>query len=182
MVFSINDMRAQLVGGGSRVSHFQVIITNPINSTADLKAPFMVKAASIPSLTLGKIDVPYFGRKLPVPGDRVWEDWVTTVINDEDHLVRNALESWSGAMNALQRNISTRGANPALYMSQAQITAYSKDGSALRIYQCNNIWPMTISSMEKNWETSDALDEFQVTWAHDGWEVIGGSTGDGGEV
>lgn len=182
MAFNINEMRAQLTGGGSRAAYFQVIITNPINSTADLKVPFMVKGAPIPSFTVGKIELPYFGRKLPVPGDRVWEDWVTTIINDEDHLVRNAIEAWNNAINAFQRNVSTQGADPTLYMSQAQIRAFSKDGTVLRIYQCNNLWPMTVSQIEKNWESADTIDEFQVTWCHDGWEVVGGTTGDAGGV
>ncbi|QIG70828.1 tail tube protein [Rhizobium phage RHph_I1_18] len=180
MPFNINEMRAQLVGGGSRVSHFQVVITNPINGSADLKAPFMIKAASIPTVQINKIEIPYFGRKIGVPGDRVWEDWTTTVINDEDHLVRNALESWSNAMNAFQRNFATLGSNPNLYKSQAQITAYGKDMTALRIYQFNGIWPMTISSIEKNWETQDTLDEFTVTWSFDDMEIVGGVTGDAG--
>ncbi len=180
MTFSINDIRAQLVGGGSRASHFQVIITNPINGSADLKTPFMVKAASVPTFQVGKIEVPYFGRKIPIPGDRVWEDWTTTVINDEDHLVRNALEHWSNAMNAFQRNFATQGSNPNLYKSQAQIIQYGKDKTVLRVYQLNGIWPMTISSIEKNWETTDTIDEFQVTWAYDDLEIIGGNTGNAG--
>lgn len=179
MPFNINEIRAQLVGGGSRASHFQVIITNPVNGTADLKTPFMVKAAQVPSFTQGKIEVSYFGRKIPLPGDRVWEDWTTTVMNDEDHLVRNALEHWSNAMNGFESNIARLGSNPNLYKSQAQITSYGKDGSALRTYQLNGIFPLSISAIEKNWETTDTIDEFQVTWAFDDLIVIG-STGDAG--
>lgn len=182
MPFNINDMRAQLTGGGSRASHFQVIITNPINGAADLKTPFVVKAAAIPTVQIGKIEVPYFGRKIAIPGDRVWEDWTTTVINDEDHLVRNALEHWSNAMNAFQRNIATAGPSPTAYKSQAQITSYGKDGTVLRVYQFNGIFPLSIGSMEKNWDTTDTLDEFQVTWAYDDIEVIGGITGDAGGI
>lgn len=180
MPFTINDMRSQLVGGGARPSHFQVIITNPINGAADLKVPFMVKAASVPAFTLGKVEVPYFGRKIPYAGDRVWEDWQTTVINDEDHLVRNALESWSNAINAFQRNISTVGVNPGAYKSQAQITKFSKDGQATRIYQLNDVWPMQIGAIDNNWETTDTIEEFPVIWAYTDCQIVGGSTGDGG--
>lgn len=179
-MFNINEMRAQLTGGGSRASHFRVLITNPINGTADLKTPFMVKAAAIPTFQINKIEVPYFGRKIVVPGDRVWEDWTTTVINDEDHLVRNALEHWNNAMNTFEGNVAALGASPALYKSQAQIQALGKDGTILRVYQFNGIFPSTISSMEKNWETQDTLDEFQVTWAYDDIQIVGGNTGDAG--
>ena len=63
MAFNINDIRAQLTFGGARASLFQVIITNPVNPVADLKLPFLCKAANLPSSQLGLIEVPYFGRK-----------------------------------------------------------------------------------------------------------------------
>lgn len=180
MPFDINDMRSQLVYGGARPTHFQVIITNPFNPLADIKVPFMVRAASIPTLTVGKIEVPYFGRRYPIPGDRVWEDWNTTVINDEDFLVRDALERWSNAMNAFRRNVATAGPNPATYKSTATVTHYGKAGNELRVYQLNGIFPMVVSSIDLDWQASDTLEEYQVVWAFDEMEVVGGATGDAG--
>lgn len=180
MAFNINDIRSQLEYGGARSSHFQVFISNPFQPQADIKTPFMIKAASIPSFTIGKIEVPYFGRKYPIPGDRVWEDWNTTVINDEDFLIRNALEKWSNAMNAFRRNIATAGPNPGNYKSTATVTQYGKAGNELRIYQLNGIFPLTVQSIEVAWATTDEIQEFQVTWAFDELEVVGGITGDAG--
>lgn len=180
MPFNINDMRSNLEYGGTRSSHFQVFISNPFNPQADLKVPFMVKAASLPSVIIGKIEVPYFGRRYPVPGDRVWEDWNTTVINDEDFIVRNALENWSNQMNAFRRNIVGSGAAPARYKSTATITQYGKAGNELRIYQLNGIFPTVISAIDVGWDKSDEIQEFQVVWAFDEMEVVGGNTGDGG--
>lgn len=177
MTHNINDIRSQLVGGGARPSQFQVIITNPFAPIADIKTPFMVKAASLPSYTMGKIDVPYFGRKIPIPGDRTWEDWTTTVINDEDFIVRDAVEKWSNAMNAFRRNIATAGSNPNSYKSTAIVTQYGKSGDELRVYQINGIFPIMISAIELNWQTTDEIEEFQVTWAYDDVEVVGGNTG-----
>lgn len=180
MTFNINDMRAQLEYGGYRPSHFQVIITNPFNPAADIKMPFMVRAASIPTVTIGKIEVPYFGRKINVPGDRTWEDWDTTVINDEDFIVRNAIEQWHNAMNAFRRNIATSGANPNTYKSTALVTAFSKTGDERRIYQLNGVFPTLVQAIVVDWATTDTIAEFQVTWAFDEMEVVGGTTGDGG--
>ena len=94
MAFNINEIKSQLVFGGARNSLFQVQITNPANGTGDLKVPFMVKAAQIPAATLGVIEVPYFGRKVRIAGDRTFAEWTVTVINDEDFLIRNAMEEW----------------------------------------------------------------------------------------
>lgn len=180
MAFSINEMRSQLVGGGARSSHFQVVISNPFVPAADIKVPFMVKATSVPTFSLGRIDVPYFGRKIPVAGDRVWEDWNTTVINDEDHIVKNSLEEWQNVINAFRRNINQAGANPAAYKSQALITHYSKDGSELRTYQLEGVWPMYVGAIDLGWEINDTIEEFAVTWAYDTLEVVGGVTGNAG--
>lgn len=180
MAFDINEIRSQLVGGGARPNKFNVIITNPFVAAADIKVPFMVKASSIPAFTIGKIDVPYFGRKVPVPGDRTWEDWNTTVMNDEDFLVRNALEQWSNAMNAFRRNIATAGANPNNYKSTALVTQFGKAGGELRIYQINGIFPINIQSISLDWDTTDTIEEFEVTWAYDDVQIIGGNTGDAG--
>lgn len=180
MAFNINDIRSNLEFGGARPSHFEVIITNPFVPAADIKAPFMIKATSIPSYVMGKIEIPYFGRKIPIPGDRTWDDWTVTVMNDEDFIVRNALEQWSNAMNAFRRNVAQNGAGPNNYKSTALITQYGKTGNELRIYQLNGIWPLNIAPIELDWSTTDQIEEFQVTWAYDDCEVVGGITGTGG--
>lgn len=95
MAFNINEIRSQLTLGGARNSLFSVQITNPVNGIADIKVPFMVRATTIPEATLGVIEVPYFGRKIRLAGDRTYGTWTVQVLNDEDFLIRNALEEWS---------------------------------------------------------------------------------------
>lgn len=177
-MLSINNIRAHLTEGGARPSLFQVIITNPIVASADAMAPFMIRAGQIPASNLGRIIVPYMGRTFPLPGDRTFDDWTTTVINDENFKVRDALEAWSGMINSHRGNVAGRGAAPSAYLSQATVSQYSKDGSILRTYQFNNIWPANISAIDLDWQTTDSIEEFQVTWAYEDWKIIGGKTGD----
>jgi hypothetical protein len=179
MAFNINEMRANLVGGGVRPSLFEVVITNPVVSSADIKVPFMAKASQIPGHSIGKIEVPYFGRKIPIQGDRVVNDWTTTIINDNFD-VREALETWSNAINSQQGNIATRGNNPAAYTSQAAVRQFAKDGTVLRTYEVNGIWPIEIAPIDLSWESVDQIEEFQVTWACSDFEVVGGTTGNAG--
>src|SRR5210317_82835 len=116
MAFNINEMRSQLTGGGAKGSLFQVQITNPVQGAGDLKVPFMVQASQIPESTLGTIEIPYFGRKIKIAGDRTFAQWSVTVINDEDFLIRNAMEAWSAAINSHQGNLrGTGSASPAAY-------------------------------------------------------------------
>ena len=70
MALNINEIRSQLVLGGARPSLFQVVFNNPANAAGDAKVPFMARAAQLPASTLGTIEVPYFGRKIRLAGDR----------------------------------------------------------------------------------------------------------------
>src|SRR6056300_61108 len=170
MAFNINEIKSQLTFGGAKASLFQVQITNPINGIADLKTPFMVQAAAIPESTLGTIEVPYFGRKIKLAGDRTFAQWSVTVINDEDFLIRNAMEAWSAAINSHQGNLrGTGSASPAAYKSQAQVVQYSKTGDILRTYQFNGIYPQTVASIPVDWNTTDDIERFDVTFDFDWW-------------
>lgn len=173
MPFNINEFKSQLVGGGARPTLFQVQLTNPVEPVADIKVPFMVKTAALPASNLGSYTVPYFGRQVKYGGDRTFEDWTVTVINDEDFAVRNALEAWSNAINSHDSN--TR-ALPQSYKSNGIVTQYSKDGSPLRTYIFEGLYPVTIDSIPLSWETVDTIEEFGVTFQYDLWRVEG-STG-----
>jgi hypothetical protein len=179
MAFNINDIRSQLTYGGAKASLFQVQIFNPATGVAEAerKTPFMVKATSLPASTLGMIEVPYFGRKVKIAGDRTFEEWSVTVINDEDFLIRNAMEQWSASVNAHQSNISSYAGPASLqYKSTAIVTQFSKAGEPVREYTFNGIYPTSVAAIEMAWETVDQIEEFQVTFAYDWWSVTGGLT------
>ena len=179
MGFSIGEFRSALVGGGARPTLFQVNITNPVNPIADFKTPLLVKAAQIPSSTLGSVPVPFMGRKIKVAGDRTFDDtWTVTVINDEDNLIRNAMEEWSNAINSHRGNSNLTGStNPAAYQTQAQVIQYSANQEILREYTFTGLWPSEVSTIDLGWDTTDTIEEFTVAFQYDFWEVTGGTTG-----
>lgn len=178
MAFNVNELKSQLTFGGARPSLFQVQITNPVNSLGDLKVPFMVQAAGIPESTLGVIEVGYFGRKIKQAGDRTFAEWTVTVINDEDFLIRNAMEEWMAAINSHQSNIRQFAtATPSEYKSQAQITQYAKTGVELRTYNFTGLFPSSVAAIQMDWNTTDTIETFDVTFQYDWWEVASGITG-----
>lgn len=179
MAFNINEIRAQLSGGGARPNLFSVQLLNPINASGDLKLQFMAKATALPESTLGSIEVGYYGRKIKLAGDRTFPEWEVTVINDEDFLIRNALENWSNAINRHQQNITDVN-SPSEYKSQAEVLHYGKNGTILRKYQFNGIFPTNIASIPLDWDTTDTIEEFSVTFQYDWWNVSGGITGNAG--
>lgn len=181
MAFNINEIRSQLTLGGARPTLFQATITNPANSAGDIKTPFMCRAAQVPASTLGTIEVPYFGRKVKVAGDRTFAEWTVTIINDEDFLIRNAMEEWMQSINSHLGNVRGFGsASDLSYKSTAEVTQYSKTGVPLRTYKFNGLYPVNITEMEVDWNATDTIQEFQVTFQYDWWEVTGGTTGNAG--
>jgi len=170
MSFNINEFKSQLTGGGARPTLFQVQITNPILANADFKLPFMVKTAALPGSSVGSYVVPYFGRQIKYAGDRRFDNWQVTIINDEDFAIRNAMEAWSNAINSHDSN--TR-ALPQNYKSNAIVTQYSKDGNALRTYVFEGLHPIDIDPISLNWEQTDSIEEFGVSFQYDLWRVEG---------
>jgi len=178
MPFNVQEIRSQLVGDGARPSQFEVRLQNPINASGDIKSSFMIKTAQLPASTMGIIEVPYFGRKVKIAGDRTFAEWTVNVLNDEDFLVRNALEEWSHAINTHETNVrNVGGASQLLYKAQAQVIQYSKTGEAIREYTFHGLFPSEVGAIELDWNTTDTIEEFPVTFQYDWWELSGGTTG-----
>jgi hypothetical protein len=114
-------------------------------------------------------------------GDRTFEPWQVTVINDEDFLVRNAIEEWSNKINKFRANMRDFSASsPLLYKTTAEVTQFSKTGVPVRYYKFQGIYPEAISSIDLDWNATDSIEEFQVTFQYDWWEVSGPTGNAGG--
>jgi hypothetical protein len=182
MAYSINDIRSNLRLGGARPTLFRVQITMPVGIAGDLTtAEFMIQASSIPGSSVTPIEVPYFGRKIRIAGDRTFEPWSVQVLNDEDFKVRHALETWHNNINSLSGNLNTTGtSSPTNYKSQAQVDQFSKAGNGglpIRTYQFYGVFPTEISQIELGWNDTDVIETFNATFAYDYYEVVGGNTG-----
>lgn len=173
MPFSINEFKAQLVGGGARPSNFQVQITNPIIGIADFKVPFMVYSAGIPESTVTPFELHYFGRTAKYAGNRTFADWTVEIYNDTDFAIRNSMEAW---MNAINGHVSNSRLGPRDYKSQAQVVQLDQDGTPLREYTFEGLFPTTVSPIQLSWE-ADGIERFSVTFQYDLWRISGGVTG-----
>ena len=178
---SITEFRSRMTGGGARSNLFEVEITFPeelLVSQSNLsdKVPFLVKAAEIPASNLGNIPVPYRGRVLPIAGDRTFDPWTVTVINDTDFLIRDAMERWSNSINDIQTAQGT--INPEDYQTSARVFQKTREGLGpdsdevdLRIYKFEGIYPNVVSSIPLDFGATDQIEEFQVTFNYLFWET-----------
>ena len=181
MAFNVSDFRGQLEFGGARSSLFEVNVFNPVNPIGDLKTPFMARAAQLPGATIGTVPISYFGRQIKVAGNRTFDAWTVTIMNDEDFLIRNAIEEWNNQINTFEGNVRTTGDNPSSYKSTATVKQFSKSGEVLRIYEFDGIWCSDIAPIDLSWDT-EGIQEYAVTFQYDYWRVQGGSTGSAGGV
>jgi len=174
MPFNISAFKSNgLVYGGARPSLFNVFMSAPaglgIDNTSVDKFRFVCKTAELPESVISSIDVPYFGRKIKVAGDRAFADWSVSVINDEDFSVRAMFEAWSNALNRLVSNVRDPAISAEQYKVDLDIVQYGKDGSTLRSYQLIGAFPTQISGIALSWESASAIEEFTVNFAYDYW-------------
>ena len=185
---SIVDFRSKMRGGGARSNLFEVTIEYPdlLGLPTDPDGPkatgeFLIKAAEIPASNLGNIPVPFRGRVLPVAGDRTFDPWTVTVINDNNFKIRDAMEKWSNFINDLQT--SQGSVNPEEYQTSAFVKQLSREGGInpgaidiLREYRFEGIYPNVVSSIPLDYGATDQIEEFQVTFNYLFYSVPSGST------
>ena len=169
MAFNVNQFRGQLQGDGARPNLFEVQLTFPSyvtnGITSAVKSSFMVKTAALPGSTIGMVNIPYFGREVKVAGNRTFADWSVTIINDEDFLIRNAMESWIRGINDNTTNLrSNRAKTSQQYGVDASVTQYGKAGQSLKKYRFVGMFPTDIAQIDLDWGSNDAIEEYTVNF------------------
>jgi hypothetical protein len=173
----ITDFKSKLSGGGARANLFEVVLSFPTSAPTDSnvldKSRFLIKAAALPASTIGPVNVPFRGRILKIAGDRTFESWTVTVINDTDFSIRSALETWINSINKVSD--ATGATDPALYQADAFVYQLDRDGSTLRAYHMYDIFPTNIAQIALSTETTDAIEEFTCEFQVQWWEAVKGT-------
>ena len=204
---TITNFKSALRGGGARPNLFEVDITgwpggeNMGNFGNDAKEEFqfLCKAAALPSSNITPIEIPFRGRTLKVAGDRTFDTWTITIINDENFRLRTKFEQW---MNGINKLTDGSGAtNPGSYMGNAVVHQLGRganqgrnattnsgggDGSSgrdnispLRTYYFSDIFPTEVSEIGLSYDSTDTIEEFTVTFQVQYWVAGANSTGGG---
>ena len=178
----ITDFKSKLTGGGARPNLFEVELAFPgavgVDNDTLQRARFLVKAAALPASTVAPIDVPFRGRILKIAGDRTFETWTITVINDVDFSIRSAFEKWMNTINKM--NDGTGLTDPEAYQADAYVYQLGRDGGILRSYHFYDVFPTNISTIDLSYETTDTLEEFTVELQVQWWEASKGTSPNAG--
>ena len=175
---TLDDFKSKLVGGGARPNLFEVELNFPgalgENSSGGAKelAKFLVKAANLPASNINVIDVPFRGRNLKIAGDRTFDVWTITIINDTDFAIRSAFEKWMNTINRVSDNTGTT--NPADYQADAFVFQLDRSGETLRKYKFYDVFPTQVAPIELSYD-AQGIQEFQVELQVLYWEAIKGN-------
>ena len=181
---SLSQFKTRLAGGGARPNLFEVSIPSFPSSISEAWGSgdqsengtfkFLCKAAQLPASTMSEVVVPFRGRNLKVAGDRTFEPWTVTIINDEDFQLRTAFERWMNVMSKLDD--ATGVTNPSSYMTDAFVQQLGRGNvrfsttnngdvsSVLRTYKFYDIFPTEVAAIDLSYDTTNDYETFDVTF------------------
>jgi len=192
---TLSDFKSRLVGGGARPNLFECVLAFPQGLSTEVQVDedftFMVKAAQLPASNVNVIDIPFRGRNLKVAGDRTFDPWTITVINDTNFKLRNAFERW---MNFINRHDDNAGViTPAAYQTEMVVHQLGRgnetsgtngklpDNGAqipvLKTYKFFGTFPTNVSPIELSYDAADSVEEFTVDLQVQWWDALDPESG-----
>ena len=160
-ILGVDDFKSKLVGGGARANMFKVTCNFPGYAQGDVElTSFLVKGAQMPASIISPIMVPFRGRQLQIAGDRTFEPWSITVINDVDFSVRGAFERWMNGIN--NHNENTGLSNPTDYQADMIVEQLNKAGEVTKKYDIRGTFPTNLSAIELSYDSENQIEEFTV--------------------
>jgi len=174
--FQLSDFKSALEHGGARPSLFEFNISTPgtVEGNDDLDdINLYCNVSAIPPLTVTPIERQYFGRTVKIPGDMVFGDLNTTIINTESYSIRNRIEQWMDHINGHNNNLGI--SHSENWKVTGTLKQYAKDGQPLMNFKFNGMWPQTLSEIALGYDTASDIEQFDVTWAYDWYEIEAGS-------
>ena len=164
------------VSQGVRPNMFEVSIQFPDTAGADDTeiVTYMCKSAALPASNVGVIEVPFRGRTVKIAGDRTFDNWSATFINDKDFKTRSYFEKWLEQINSHQAN--TAGIiDPTQYGRTVTVKQLEKDdstgGEVVRSYKLWYAFPTSASAIDLAYDSNDQIEEFSIEFQYSYWTV-----------
>jgi len=165
----------QVVKQGVRPNMFQVDISFPGSVEADQTlVSYMCKSAVLPASNIGVIEVPFRGRTVKIAGDRTFDNWSATFINDKEMKSRSYFEQWLNQINTHKEN-TAQIIDPTEYGRSLVVRQLEKDnsqaGEELRSYKLWYAFPISTSAIDLAYDSNDQIEEFTVEFQYSYWTV-----------
>ena len=171
---NINDFKNRLVAGGARPNQFRVQLVWPtgISVPTSTAADILISGAAIPASTVNPVITQYRGREVKFAGERIFDPWTITIINDAKQSLRAPFESWMELMN----NKDDNGGTLAWEGYQTDLTVQHLDRNDNVInkgtYNLKDAFPINMSEIALQYAQNDIIEEFTVTFQYQTYENI----------
>ena len=170
---NLSSFTQALHGGGARANQFQVTLGGAGASGLSGDFHFLCRSAQIPALTIGEVAVPYRGRTIYLAGDRTYDAWTVTILNDRNYSIRAFLESWMDDMSDIGGSTKTSALSSSIYYADATIKQLDRNNTPIRTYKLEGLWPTTLDAIDLSYDANDAIEEFGCTFRFN-WMTVGG--------
>ena len=173
---------------GVKPNMYQVSVNWPSELDQGKGAPdkdlvnILCKSAALPASNLGVIEVPFRGRTVKIAGDRTFDTWSATFINDEDLKIRSYFEEWLAKINSHENNASPlfRPSSSAEgYMANLSVNQLEKNsttnGGVIREYTLWHAFPTSVSQIDLAYDSNDQVSEFSVEFQLSYWTAERGT-------
>ena len=184
----IQSFKSRVAGDFSRPNLFKCVVDFPTGVTGKDEASelgeFTVRAANLPATQLGIVEVPYRGRVLKIAGDRTFEPWTITIMNDKNFVLRNAFESWAQGVQEYTQNVTTVGTDVNSYFKDMRVIQYDRFGdlkdsadaeaepNVLAEYRFYDTFPTNVAAIDLDYGSNDAISEFTVELQVQYWKPV----------
>ncbi len=172
MAFNLSTFQSALATGGARPSLFDLTVSdtpNGVTTTNFGNINYLCRVSALPPLTVTPIERQYFGRTVKIPGDMVFGDLSTTIIQTEGGQERAELETWMQEINHTGNNVmNANHVTSNGFAGTVQLKQYGKSGSATALHTIEfmDCWPSAIAEIALSYDTASDIEEFDVTWTY----------------
>ena len=173
---NVNQFVNSLQGGGARPNQFKVSFPA---LGGDFE--FLCRSAQIPAMTIGELTIPFRGRMVYVPGDRTYDPWAVTVMNDRSYRIRSTLEAWQNDLQDIGSATTSAAQGSAAYR-QVSVSQMDRNDRTIRTYTLYDAWPTTLDAIDLAFDTNDTLEEFSTTFRFNYMSASGGGVSSSGRT
>ena len=168
-ILGVDDFKAKLRGGGARSNLFKATINFPGYAAGDVElTSFMCKTAQLPQSVIEEVPISFRGRILKIAGERSFEPWTVTILNDTDMGTRDAMERWMNGINGHTTNVGL--VNPTDYQADLVVEQLDRDGTSIKRYDFRGAFPTLVGEIDLDYDVSGQIEQFTVSFAYQYWE------------
>ncbi len=170
---NIEEFKARLGAGGARPNQFRVSLAFPSYVTGvDTSMSLLVTGAALPASNVNPAIIQYRGREVKLAGERIFDPWTITVVNDSEFSLRRPFEEWMNGLN--DRNNNEGILTPREYQADITVEHLDRNDEVLQggRYTLRNSFPIQMSEIALQYAQNDIFEEFTVTFQYTHYDVV----------